>query len=115
MGKVKLDNRLEAIFKELDEKAYNSEFHNYNYKCTNQVVRKHFEALLCDGKSAVITESKCNKHIVNGSISAGDAIMAILDWMKSDDCWIEDKNGNKVTDVEICGRFNPKYLEKYYR
>ena len=65
MGKIKLDNRLEAIFKELSEKAYNPEFHNYDYKYTNQVVRKHFEALLCDGKTAVIDESKCNKHIVN--------------------------------------------------
>lgn len=36
---------LDAIFDELHREAYNKDFHSYDFKRTNQVIRKHFEAL----------------------------------------------------------------------
>ena len=57
---VKLDKRLEKIFKELEDKAYDVDFHQYYYKETNQIIRKNFELLFCDGKSSVQSESNCN-------------------------------------------------------
>jgi len=37
---------LNKIFAELEEKAYDSEYHNYNYKITNQIIRANIEALM---------------------------------------------------------------------
>lgn len=52
---------------------------------------------------------------VSGSISIEDTVNAFLDWMKSDDCWINDKDGNRIPDAEIDGKNFMKYAEKYYR
>jgi len=52
---------------------------------------------------------------VSGSISAGDMALALLDWMKSDDCWVTDKEGNKLPDAIIDGKDVAKYAKKYYR
>ncbi len=52
---------------------------------------------------------------VSGSISVEDTVNAFLDWMKSDDCWINDKDGNRIPDAEIDGKNFMKYAEKYYR
>ena len=48
-----LDYRLKAIFDELEKKAYNLEFHNYNYKYTNQIIREHFEKLFKEGNDDI--------------------------------------------------------------
>ena len=52
---------------------------------------------------------------VSSSISVEDTVNAFLDWMKSDDCWINDKKGNRIPDAEIDGKNFIKYAEKYYR
>jgi len=52
---------------------------------------------------------------VSGSISAGDVVLGFMDWMKSDDCWVNDKDGNKIPYAEIDGKNFTKYMEKYYR
>lgn len=52
---------------------------------------------------------------VSGSISVEDTVNAFLDWMKSDDCWINDKDGNRIPDAEIDGKNFMRYTEKYYR
>ena len=36
---------LTDLFDDLEKNAYNAEYHNYNYKQANQIIRKHFEAL----------------------------------------------------------------------
>ncbi|MCP4987996.1 MAG: hypothetical protein GY928_18675 [Colwellia sp.] len=41
-----LDKRLQDIFDELQEVAYNPTYHNYYFKEANQVIRKHVEKLL---------------------------------------------------------------------
>ena len=52
---------------------------------------------------------------VSGCISVEDTVNAFLDWMKSDDCWINDKDGKRIPDAEIDGKNFIKYAEKYYR
>lgn len=52
---------------------------------------------------------------VSGSISVEDTVNAFLDWMQSDDCWINDKDGKRILDAEIDGKNFMKYAEKYYR
>lgn len=37
------EERLKALFDELERDAYNAEYHNYYYKEANQIIRKHFE------------------------------------------------------------------------
>lgn len=54
-------------------------------------------------------------HDVSGSISVEDTVNAFLDWMKSDDCLINDKDGNRIPDAKIDGKNFMKYAEKYYR
>ena len=52
---------------------------------------------------------------VSGSISVEDTVNAFLDWMKSDDCWINDKDDKRIPDAVIDGKNFIKYAEKYYR
>ena len=79
---VKLDKRLEKIFKELEDKAYDVDFHQYYYKETNQIIRKNFELLFCDGKSSVQSESNCNiTHVSNQR----ELLIAFCDWYKITD------------------------------
>ena len=48
---------------------------------------------------------------VSDSISNEKVINAIFEWLKSDDCWIEDENGNKLDNAKICGKGDiSKYL-----
>jgi len=42
---VEVKDELEEIFDELERDAYNVKYHTYDYKITNQIVRKHFEKL----------------------------------------------------------------------
>jgi len=37
---------LNKIYNELKIRAYNKSQHTYDYKCTNQIIRKHFELLM---------------------------------------------------------------------
>jgi hypothetical protein len=37
----------------------------------------------------------------------------VLDWLKSDDCYVVDKNGNHIQDVYIDGKNIGKYMDKY--
>jgi hypothetical protein len=41
-----VEEKLNEIFNELQKEAYNLEYHNYDYKLTNQIIRKHFENLV---------------------------------------------------------------------
>ena len=43
--KIKTSKALKAIFDALKKEAYNRDFHNYDYKKTNLIVREHFERL----------------------------------------------------------------------
>ena len=52
---------LNDIFDDLDRLAYDSEYHHYLYKETNQVVREHFEKLYKRLKKLGSKELKCNK------------------------------------------------------
>lgn len=45
-----MEEKLDLIFKELEEKAYNPKWHTYEFKEANQVIRKFFEAL-CPSRS----------------------------------------------------------------
>lgn len=47
------------------------------------------------------------------NISTGDVIMAFLEWLQSDDCWVQDKKGNKIDDVEINGKDFMKYINNH--
>ena len=86
MDKVKLDVRLTELFDELDMKAYDVNYHNYNYKYANQIIRKYFEKWLCDGKSAIIDTSKLNIACVTNRFNwnhffIGYAIGMLLAWL----------------------------------
>lgn len=37
-----METELNKIFDELQEEAYNAEYHTYDYKITNQIIRKYF-------------------------------------------------------------------------
>lgn len=37
-----LDKELEKLFDDLEKNAYNIEYHNYDYKLANQIIRKRF-------------------------------------------------------------------------
>ena len=43
---------LTDLFDDLEKNAYNAEYHNYNYKQANQIIRKHFEALSLKAQKA---------------------------------------------------------------
>lgn len=52
---------------------------------------------------------------VSGStLTAKEAALDILEWIKSDDCWVTDKDGNKLPDAIIDGKDLNKRLDKYY-
>jgi len=40
------EKMINEIFDDLKDKAYNSDYHNYSFKETNQVIRKYFEVLI---------------------------------------------------------------------
>lgn len=45
--KIPLKNKmLKEIFNELEEKAYDLDFHGYHYKEANQIIRRYFEILI---------------------------------------------------------------------
>ena len=46
------EERLKALFDELERDAYNAEYHNYYYKEANQIIRKHFEQSLPPAEGA---------------------------------------------------------------
>jgi len=53
---------------------------------------------------------------VSGSkLTTSDAFKATLEWIESDDVWIEDEQGNKVEGLKINGKNLKKYCEPYYR
>jgi hypothetical protein len=63
---------------------------------------------------------KLNKHSVLDDVSGSksttsDAFKATLEWIESDDVWIEDEQGNKVEGLKINGKNLKKYCEPYYR
>ena len=64
-------------------------------------------------------ESKVNNGVlddVSGSkLTTSDAFKATLEWIESDDVWIEDEQGNKVEGLKINGKNLKKYCEPYYR
>lgn len=39
------EDKLFDLYQDLKDNAYNSEYHNYHFKETNQIIRKHFEAI----------------------------------------------------------------------
>ena len=43
------------------------------------------------------------KSVSDGEIGASKAIRLIHEWLASDDCWIEDKDGNKIEGAVISG------------
>ncbi len=45
MEKIKTSKALEKLFHDLQAKAYDNNFHYYQYKETNQIIRQHFEKL----------------------------------------------------------------------
>lgn len=57
----------------------------------------------------------CSIKSVSVSISVENTVNAFLDWMQSDDCWINDKDGKRIPDAQIDGTNFMKYAEKYYR
>ena len=50
---------------------------------------------------------------LNPKITFEDAVNAFLDWLQSDDCWVEDKNGKKLPDAVINGKNFSKYAKNY--
>lgn len=40
-----MKDKLKKIFDELESDAYNKDSHTYDYKITNQIVKRHFEKL----------------------------------------------------------------------
>ena len=54
-------------------------------------------------------------YVSGSTLTAKDATLEILEWIKSDDCWITDKDGNRLPDAIIDGIDLNKRLEKYYR
>ena len=41
-----MEEKLSKIFDELQKEAYDIEYHTYDYKLANQIIRKHFEKLV---------------------------------------------------------------------
>ena len=39
------EDKLQHLYNDLQNNAYNVEFHNYHYKEANQILRKHFERI----------------------------------------------------------------------
>lgn len=59
-----MEERLNEIFNELQKEAYNIDYHTYDYKTTNQIIRKHFEKLVGQIEPLVIpkiAEDKAKK------------------------------------------------------
>jgi len=80
-------------------------------------------ALVGECESADIIETKLVRYIKalsiayvsSGTLNAKEATLEILEWLKSDDCWITDKDGNKLPDAIIYGKNLNKRLNKYYK
>lgn len=60
MGKTKLDPRLKDIFNDLRNNAYDVNWHSYNYKYANQIIRKHFEQLVSEGEKPTQSDDACS-------------------------------------------------------
>jgi hypothetical protein len=62
--------RLKALFDELERDAYNAEYHNYYYKEANQIIRKHFELSLppAEGAETKKTCVLCTKPAMDNGL-----------------------------------------------
>lgn len=49
-----MEEKLNKIFDELQKEAYNAEYHAYDYKSANQIIRKHFEKIASQLEPLVI-------------------------------------------------------------
>lgn len=57
-------NLLKKLFDELEANAYNSEYHYYEYKYANQVIRKFFESNnLASNESLSVRENEAKENI----------------------------------------------------
>ena len=64
---------------------------------------------------AIDLVKKLTTPVVSGSISVEDTVNALLDWLKSDDCWVTNKDGTVLKDAIIDGKDFVKYTKQYYR
>ena len=56
-----MEEKLNEIFDELQKEAYNAEYHTYDYKLTNQIIRKHFEKLVGQIEPLVMPKAETEK------------------------------------------------------
>ena len=59
-----MEENLNKIFDELQEQAYNVEYHTYDYKLANQIIRKHFEKLVGQIEPLVMPKAETEKMIL---------------------------------------------------
>jgi len=73
MANEEQSEELKALWDELQEKAYNTESHNYHFKESNQVIRVHFEKMIKEKDELLKTITKAFEA---GDLMATDAILA---------------------------------------
>ncbi len=73
---------------------------------------KYWFRIFDNSKRVVILNSLDN---IKDLLPANGVALEILEWIKSDDCWVTDKYGNKLPDAIIDGKNLDKRLGKYYR
>jgi len=67
---MKIDRKLQDLFNELNNKAYNVNYHNYRYKESNQIIRKHMEELLINTNK--MKETKEKTKVFNASLTPSE-------------------------------------------
>lgn len=115
-------NELKKIFDELESDAYNIDSHTYNYKITNQIVRRHFEKLvmpkIAEEIDQTITQAKqSQKRIViegNEGYSDGYWTMTIYDLLGNEEfkhTVADQENKKDYTFAEFLNEAIQKYKE----
>lgn len=114
------NNITEKIFDELESDAYNIDSHTYNYKITNQIVRRHFEKLIvpkiAEEIDQTITQAKqSQKRIViegNEGYSDGYWTMTIYDLLGNEEfkhTVADQENKKDYTFAEFLNEAIQKY------
>jgi len=65
----KMDERLETIFNELENEAYDKVYHNYDYKMANKVIRRNFDKLI-----SAQTIGQAETHSYSEPVPQGGAV-----------------------------------------
>mgnify|MGYP001590453074 CR=1 FL=1 len=62
-----MKDELKKIFDELESDAYNKDYHTYDYKIANQIIRKYFERLFPAEREAGLPRQWQKRPLCNGT------------------------------------------------